>query len=49
MLDVQDELLHALPATFVNDWLEASRLALMQCTCFFIDAVRSVSFDGIDA
>ena len=48
MLDVQDELLHALPATLVDDWLKGSCLILNQGTLFILNDFRSVSFDGLD-
>ena len=47
MLDVQDELLHALPATFVHDWLKGIQFCQASEHAFVIDDFRGVSFEGL--
>ena len=48
MLVIQDELLHALLATFVDDWLKAASLVLIQSTLSSLDEFRSARFECLD-
>ena len=48
LLDVQDELLHAMPATLVDNRLERPGPILNLRTLLILDDLRSVSCDGFD-